>query len=400
MPRENIAQLVDPGSFKEYWPLVVARQHQRNSIEALRKNTPGDGVVAGTCSINGALFDETRSRATVVHYDYTVLAGTQGHRNHYKQDRMFELASRFRLPLVLFGEGGGGRPGEDYIGPRVAIDTPHIHDILAAERARAADRGRQRAHLRRQYRAGGMQRRDHRHRGINAGHGRSGNDRGRRPRHLHARGSRADVGPGAQRRRRYPGEGRGRRGRCRKEISVLFPGTDRDRGRHPTSGACGMSCRKTGCGCTTCATIIETIADTGSVLEIREKFGDRPDHRVHPGRGPADGCCREQSASSGRCGRLERRRQGCAVPPVVRCVRHPGAQPDRLSGDHGRAGGGADGAGAALHAAVQRGRQHDRAVVQRGGPQGVRPGRAGDVRRGHAWSGSSPSPGPRRSSPA
>jgi acetyl-CoA carboxylase carboxyltransferase component len=60
----------------------------------------------------------------VVHYDYTVLAGTQGHRNHYKQDRMFELAHRFRLPVVLFGEGGGGRPGEDYIGPRVAIDTP------------------------------------------------------------------------------------------------------------------------------------------------------------------------------------------------------------------------------------------------------------------------------------
>jgi acetyl/propionyl-CoA carboxylase alpha subunit/acetyl-CoA carboxylase carboxyltransferase component len=123
MARENIAQLVDPGSFKEYWPLVVARQHQRNSIEALRKNTPGDGVVAGMCSINGGLFDETRSRACVVHYDYTVLAGTQGHRNHYKQDRMFELAGRFRLPLVLFGEGGGGRPGEDYIGPRVAIDT-------------------------------------------------------------------------------------------------------------------------------------------------------------------------------------------------------------------------------------------------------------------------------------
>jgi acetyl/propionyl-CoA carboxylase alpha subunit/acetyl-CoA carboxylase carboxyltransferase component len=123
MPRENIEQLVDPGSFKEYWPLIVARQHQRHSIEALRKNTPSDGVVAGTCSINGALFDETRSRAAIVHYDYTVLAGTQGHRNHYKQDRMFELAHRFRLPLVLFGEGGGGRPGEDNIGPRVAVDT-------------------------------------------------------------------------------------------------------------------------------------------------------------------------------------------------------------------------------------------------------------------------------------
>jgi acetyl-CoA carboxylase carboxyltransferase component len=123
MPRENIDRLVDPGSFKEYWPLVVARQHQRNTIEALRRNTPGDGVVAGMATINGTLFDETRSRAVVVHYDYTVLAGTQGHRNHYKQDRIFELAQRFKLPIVLFGEGGGGRPGEDDIGPRVAVDT-------------------------------------------------------------------------------------------------------------------------------------------------------------------------------------------------------------------------------------------------------------------------------------
>ena len=123
MPRENIAELVDPGSFKEYWPLVVARQHQRYDMETLRKNTPADGLIAGMCTINGDLFDETRSRACLVHYDYTVLAGTQGGRNHYKQDRMYELAHRFRLPLVLFGEGGGGRPGDDYTGPRVAMDT-------------------------------------------------------------------------------------------------------------------------------------------------------------------------------------------------------------------------------------------------------------------------------------
>lgn len=123
MPRENIAELVDPGSFKEYWPLIVARQHQRYDLDTLRKNTPADGLIAGMCTINGDLFDETRARACLVHYDYTVLAGTQGGRNHYKQDRMYELAHRFRLPLVLFGEGGGGRPGDDNTGPRVAMDT-------------------------------------------------------------------------------------------------------------------------------------------------------------------------------------------------------------------------------------------------------------------------------------
>ncbi|HIC35021.1 MAG TPA: carbamoyl-phosphate synthase large subunit, partial [Gammaproteobacteria bacterium] len=123
MPRENIAQLVDLGSFQEYWPLIVAKQHQRHDIETLRKNSPADGVVAGTASINGKYFDDQNSRALVVSYDYTVLAGTQGRRNHYKQDRLYDLANRFRLPIVLFSEGGGGRPGDDDTGPRVAFDT-------------------------------------------------------------------------------------------------------------------------------------------------------------------------------------------------------------------------------------------------------------------------------------
>ena len=123
MPRENIDQLVDPGSFKEYWPLIVARQHTRHDMETLRKNTPADGLIAGLCTINAHLFGEEAARAMLVHYDYTVLAGTQGGRNHYKQDRMFELAERFRIPLILFGEGGGGRPGDDAKGPGVAFDT-------------------------------------------------------------------------------------------------------------------------------------------------------------------------------------------------------------------------------------------------------------------------------------
>ena len=82
-------------------------------METLRKDTPADGLIAGIGTINADILDEDRARAMVVSYDYTVLAGTQGGRNHYKQDRMFELAGRYGLPLVLFGEGGGGRPGDD-----------------------------------------------------------------------------------------------------------------------------------------------------------------------------------------------------------------------------------------------------------------------------------------------
>ena len=124
MPRENIEQLTDPDSFLEYWPLAVTKQHQRYDLDTLREKYPGDGVVAGTASVNGDKFDDEASRVAIVHYDYTVLAGTQGRRNHYKQDRMFELAHRFKLPMILFSEGGGGRPGEDNDGPRVAFDTP------------------------------------------------------------------------------------------------------------------------------------------------------------------------------------------------------------------------------------------------------------------------------------
>ena len=123
MPRENIAQLMDDGSFKEYWPLIVARQHRRHDMETLRQNTPADGLIAGIGTVNADLFGEDAARTMLVHYDYTVLAGTQGGRNHYKQDRMFELAHRFRIPLILFGEGGGGRPGDDGNGPGVAFDT-------------------------------------------------------------------------------------------------------------------------------------------------------------------------------------------------------------------------------------------------------------------------------------
>lgn len=129
MPRENIDDLVDADSFTEYWPLIVAEQHQRFDIETLRKNSPADGVVAGTATVNAALFGEEAARAMIVHYDYTVMAGTQGGRNHYKQDRLFKLANRYRMPVVLFGEGGGGRPGEDTLGQGVAFDVPTYHEM-------------------------------------------------------------------------------------------------------------------------------------------------------------------------------------------------------------------------------------------------------------------------------
>jgi acetyl/propionyl-CoA carboxylase alpha subunit/acetyl-CoA carboxylase carboxyltransferase component len=110
--RENVDDLVDAGSFIEYGPLVVAAQRRRRSIQDLIEKTPADGMVAGIGSVNGDLFDETRARCAVLSYDYTVLAGTQGAQNHRKKDRLFEIAKHSRLPIVFFTEGGGGRPGD------------------------------------------------------------------------------------------------------------------------------------------------------------------------------------------------------------------------------------------------------------------------------------------------
>ena len=110
--RENIADLCDEGSFVEYGALAVAAQRSRRSDDDLIANTPADGMVTGIGGINGAWFGAEASRAVVMAYDATVLAGTQGMRNHQKTDRMLGLALQNKLPVVLFAEGGGGRPGD------------------------------------------------------------------------------------------------------------------------------------------------------------------------------------------------------------------------------------------------------------------------------------------------
>jgi acetyl-CoA carboxylase carboxyltransferase component len=110
--RENIADLCDEGSFTEYGALAIAAQRSRRTLEDLAANTPADGMVTGIGSVNGALFGAEASRCVVMAYDATVLAGTQGMRNHQKTDRMLGIALEHRLPVVLFAEGGGGRPGD------------------------------------------------------------------------------------------------------------------------------------------------------------------------------------------------------------------------------------------------------------------------------------------------
>jgi len=122
--RENIAALVDHDSFIEYGSLALAAQRARRTHDDLVRNTPADGVVAGFGTVNGKHFGADLARCMVIVYDYTVLAGTQGQRNHKKQDRMFKLAEELQTPVVLFAEGGGGRPGDTERLGVTGLDVP------------------------------------------------------------------------------------------------------------------------------------------------------------------------------------------------------------------------------------------------------------------------------------
>lgn len=110
--RENLALMCDPDGFEEYGGLALAAQRRRRSAEDLIGNTTGDGVITGFGDVNTTLFSKNKTRVALAIYDYMVLAGTQGQRNHHKQDRLFSLALKHRTPVVLFAEGGGGRPGD------------------------------------------------------------------------------------------------------------------------------------------------------------------------------------------------------------------------------------------------------------------------------------------------
>ncbi|WP_341304522.1 carboxyl transferase domain-containing protein [Pseudomonas sp. TMP25] len=115
--RENLADLLDEGSFNEYGALALAAQRRRRSLDELIEQSPADGLVAGTGTVNAERFGDHATRCMTIAYDYTVFAGTQGVMNHKKTDRMLGLAAQWRLPLVLFAEGGGGRPGDtDFVG--------------------------------------------------------------------------------------------------------------------------------------------------------------------------------------------------------------------------------------------------------------------------------------------
>lgn len=110
--RENLQNLCSTSSFLEYGQFAVAAQRQRKPYEELQTSTAADGIITGVGNINDDLFSAQKSKTAVIINDYSVLAGTQGYYHHLKIDRMLEVAKQEKLPVIMFTEGGGGRPGD------------------------------------------------------------------------------------------------------------------------------------------------------------------------------------------------------------------------------------------------------------------------------------------------
>ncbi|MDY7103360.1 MAG: carboxyl transferase domain-containing protein [Actinomycetota bacterium] len=127
--RENIDDLCDGDSFVEYGPLVIAAQRRRREVDELIERTPADGLIGGVATVNADRVGAERAQTLVMSYDYTVLAGTQGLQNHRKKDRLIELAARQQLPTVVFAEGGGGRPGDTDSHGGSGLDVMTFHDF-------------------------------------------------------------------------------------------------------------------------------------------------------------------------------------------------------------------------------------------------------------------------------
>ena len=129
--RENIKSLIGKNDFFEYGDLVYAAQRSRRSLDDLIKNTPGDGLITGVSFVNSDLFDKEKAKTAIMHYDYMVLAGTQGINNHKKLDRMIDVIRGLKTPLIFFCEGGGGRPGDVDAGDQniAGLNIPSFHDF-------------------------------------------------------------------------------------------------------------------------------------------------------------------------------------------------------------------------------------------------------------------------------
>ena len=97
--RERLDLLFDAGSFTE---IGVHATHAGISPEMTGKTTPADGVVTGFGTIAGRF-------ASVIAYDFTVMAGSMGRTAEVKCNRAREIAYTKRIPMIWLIDSAGAR---------------------------------------------------------------------------------------------------------------------------------------------------------------------------------------------------------------------------------------------------------------------------------------------------
>lgn len=110
--RENIAQLVDPGSLVEYGSFTTAAPRRRPQLQDLIRNTRQDVLLAGVATINAAHFGPESARCMVLAYEHRLLADARRRMNYEKIGRMLMFAKQWRMPVVFYVGAVGGSQGD------------------------------------------------------------------------------------------------------------------------------------------------------------------------------------------------------------------------------------------------------------------------------------------------
>lgn len=128
--RENLLDLTNGKIDVEYGDFAVAAQRSRRPLSELHTETPGDGVLTVIGHVNDGSYLPDKTRTAIIVNDYSVLAGTQGFFHHKKIDRLLGLAAKRRLPIIMYTEGGGGRPGDtDVLIAMGGLNVPHLSSV-------------------------------------------------------------------------------------------------------------------------------------------------------------------------------------------------------------------------------------------------------------------------------
>src|SRR6266545_3184601 len=97
--RERVDRLFDPGTFQE---IGLLANHANISPAMKGRDAPADGVVTGFGKINGR-------PASLIAYDFTVMAGSMGRTAEVKCNRAREIALSKRMPMIWLIDSAGAR---------------------------------------------------------------------------------------------------------------------------------------------------------------------------------------------------------------------------------------------------------------------------------------------------